>query len=91
MKPELRPEDLGGGSQYARNVEGVEAGILFKQMLDGSVKASLRSGGSLNVATVASSFGGGGHVRAAGCRMDGPLDEAISSMIQAVGKALVAL
>ncbi|SDT46788.1 phosphoesterase RecJ domain-containing protein [Paenibacillaceae bacterium GAS479] len=80
------PEDLEGLVNYARNVEGVEAGVLFKGMRDGSVKASLRSGGSLDVAAIASAFGGGGHIRAAGCRLDGT--EAMKSLLTAIGEAL---
>ncbi|QJC54344.1 bifunctional oligoribonuclease/PAP phosphatase NrnA [Paenibacillus albicereus] len=80
------PEDLEGLVNYARNVEGVEAGILFKGMRDGSVKASLRSGGTLDVAALASAFGGGGHVRAAGCRLEGEVQ--IDALLAAVGEAL---
>ncbi|MCM3745964.1 bifunctional oligoribonuclease/PAP phosphatase NrnA [Paenibacillus pasadenensis] len=83
------PEDLEGLVNYARNVEGVEAGVLFKGMRDGSVKASLRSGTTLDVSAIAASFGGGGHVRAAGCRLDGP--EAMPLLLAAIGEALESL
>lgn len=83
------PEDLEGIVNYALNVDGVEVGILFKESEDGSVKASLRSAGKADVAAIAQSFGGGGHVRAAGCRLEGPLKEAIEVMVDAVRKALI--
>lgn len=82
-------EDLEGIVNYALNVDGVEVGILFKETEDGAVKASLRSAGKANVAAIAQSFGGGGHVRAAGCRLEGPLSDAISHLVEAVRKALV--
>ncbi|MGM0880832.1 MAG: DHH family phosphoesterase [Bacillota bacterium] len=82
-------EDLEGIVNYALNVDGVEVGILFKETEDGAVKASLRSAGKANVAAIAQSFGGGGHVRAAGCRLEGPLSDAISQLVEAVRKALV--
>ncbi|CAM3935474.1 bifunctional oligoribonuclease/PAP phosphatase NrnA [Paenibacillus alkaliterrae] len=82
-------EDLEGIVNYALNVDGVEVGILFKEAEDGGVKASLRSAGKVNVAAIAQSFGGGGHVRAAGCRLDGPLPEAIQQLVDAVRKALI--
>ncbi|WP_424765748.1 DHH family phosphoesterase [Paenibacillus sp. sgz302251] len=82
-------EDLEGIVNYALNVDGVEVGILFKESEDGAVKASIRSAGKANVAAIAQTFGGGGHVRAAGCRLDGPLPDAIQQLVEAVRKALI--
>lgn len=82
-------EDMEGLVNYALNVEGVEVGILFKETEDGAVKASLRSAGKVNVAAIAQSFGGGGHVRAAGCRLEEQLQEAMAKLIDAVRKALI--
>ncbi|TFE24385.1 DHH family phosphoesterase [Cohnella luojiensis] len=81
-------EDLEGLVNYPRNIEGVEVGILFKQNGEESVKVSLRSAGRVNVAAVAQHFGGGGHVRAAGCRLTDPLSEAIDQVVGYVQKAL---
>jgi phosphoesterase RecJ-like protein len=74
-------EDLEGLVNFPRNMEGVEVGILFKENGTQSVKVSLRSAGSVNVAEVARHFGGGGHVRAAGCRLTVPLGEAIERIV----------
>ncbi|REK76552.1 DHH family phosphoesterase [Paenibacillus paeoniae] len=82
-------EDLEGIVNYALNVDGVEVGILFKETNDGAVKASMRSAGKADVAAIAQSFGGGGHVRASGCRLEGPLPDAMGSLVDAVRKALV--
>ena len=49
-----------------RSAENVEVGILFKIHSESEVKASLRSNDYVDVSEVAKSFGGGGHVRAAG-------------------------
>ncbi|MFC5532501.1 DHH family phosphoesterase [Cohnella yongneupensis] len=81
-------EDLEGLVNYPRNIEGVEVGLLFKVNGETSVKVSLRSAGKVNVAAVAQHFGGGGHVRAAGCRLTEPLDEVISQVVSVVRKAL---
>lgn len=81
-------EDLEGLVNYPRNIEGVEVGLLFKQNGQESVKVSLRSTGRVNVAVVAQHFGGGGHVRAAGCRLTDPLDEVIRKVVSVVQKAL---
>jgi bifunctional oligoribonuclease and PAP phosphatase NrnA len=81
-------EDLEGLVNYPRNIEGVEVGILFKQNGQQSVKVSMRSAGKVNVAAIAQLFGGGGHVRAAGCRLTEPLSEVIGQVVSAVQKAL---
>lgn len=81
-------EDLEGLVNYPRNIEGVEVGILFKQNGQESVKVSLRSAGLVNVAAIAQYFGGGGHVRAAGCRLTDPLPEVMNKVIAEVQKAL---
>ena len=84
-------EDLEGLVNYARNIEGVEVGMLFKVTESGEVKVSLRSAGAADVAAIAQSFGGGGHVRAAGCRVDGPIQDAMATVVDVVRKALDAV
>lgn len=81
-------EDLDGLVNYPRNIEGVEVGLLFKERGEGIVKVSLRSNGKADVALVAKSFGGGGHIRAAGCTVQGTLEEAIERVVKEVGLAL---
>ncbi|WP_281887561.1 bifunctional oligoribonuclease/PAP phosphatase NrnA [Paenibacillus sp. YYML68] len=81
-------EDTDGLVNYARNVEGVEVGLLFKEKKPGVVKVSFRSGGRANVAEIAQRFGGGGHVLASGCTIEGTLAEAIEQVVKEVGLAL---
>lgn len=82
------PDDLEGLIQYPRNIEGVEVGLLFKQVDSDKVKVSFRSAGSVDVAQVAKSFGGGGHVRASGCTMEGELNQVVEQVVAEVGRAL---
>ncbi|MDF9841337.1 MULTISPECIES: bifunctional oligoribonuclease/PAP phosphatase NrnA [unclassified Paenibacillus] len=81
-------EDLEGIVNYPRNIRGVEVGILFKVINEHAVKASLRSAGKVDVAALAQVFGGGGHTRAAGARIDGTLDEAVALVLQEVRRHL---
>lgn len=83
-----RNEDMEGLVNYARNVEGVEVGLLFKEKGPGLVKVSLRSSGTVNVAEVAASFGGGGHVRAAGCTVAASLPDAVDKVVKEVEAAM---
>ncbi|WP_127580700.1 DHH family phosphoesterase [Paenibacillus koleovorans] len=82
------PEDLDGLIQYPRNIEGVEVGLLFKQADERKVKVSFRSAGSVDVAQVAKTFGGGGHVRASGCTLEGELQEVIARVVEEVGRSI---
>lgn len=81
-------EDIEGIVNYILNVEEVEVGILFKESDSGVIKASIRSKGKVNVSEVAQSFGGGGHVRAAGCRLTTNMEESVNSLVEAIRKAL---
>ena len=58
-------EDVNGISALPRQIQGVEVGIVLKEKEEGW-KASLRSN-SVNVQEICGHFGGGGHMRAAGC------------------------
>jgi phosphoesterase RecJ-like protein len=44
----------------------IRVSIFFKENMEGLLRCSLRSKGNINVATIAQSFGGGGHKTAAG-------------------------
>ncbi|GGA39410.1 DHH family phosphoesterase [Paenibacillus physcomitrellae] len=81
-------EDLEGIVNYPRNITGVEVGMLFKVINDQAVKVSMRSAGKVDVAAVAQSFGGGGHVRAAGARLETTLEEAVIAVVERVKQEL---
>ncbi|KWX75628.1 DHH family phosphoesterase [Paenibacillus jilunlii] len=85
---EAANEDLEGIVNYPRNIRGVEVGILFKVIHERAVKASFRSAGKVDVAALAQVFGGGGHTRAAGARIDATLEDAIPIVLQEVRRHL---
>ncbi len=58
---------------YPRFVWGVEIAVLIRQVGEREYKFSLRSNGHVNVARLASLFGGGGHAKAAGFTRKGSL------------------
>ena len=84
---EASSEDLDGLIDYPRNIEGVEVGILFKQYGENSVKVSFRSNSYVDVAAIAQSFGGGGHVRASGCTIEGRLQDVVEHVVKEVGQS----
>lgn len=70
-----------------RSIMGVEVSALFRELDDGRAKVSLRAKSRVNVATIAKSFGGGGHEFAAGCNF-ATLTEAKAKITEAVLRAL---
>lgn len=73
----------------AFRVGSVEAAVLFVQEPEG-VRASLRSRGAIDVASVAQRFGGGGHPQAAGCRGNEAIEDFKRRLIAACRQALEA-
>lgn len=72
---------------FARYIEGVDVAVLFKAVEQDVTRVSMRSQ-KTDVAAVALSFGGGGHIRAAGCTVQAPLEEAKQQVLEAIGRAL---
>ncbi len=82
-KVEAKNGDHDGLVDIGRTIEGVEVSILLREA-DGYFKGSLRSNEYVNVSDVCMMFGGGGHIRAAGCAMHMPLFEAKEKIINEV-------
>ncbi|CAH2213976.1 DHH family phosphoesterase [Tepidibacter aestuarii] len=78
--------DVDGFVNYARDISGVEVGILFKQKRSNQIKVSLRSKSYVNVSEIAKVFGGGGHVRASGCTVNDSLENAKKRVVEEVIK-----
>ena len=72
---------------YPRYIDGVEAAVMFKQVEPNQTRVSMRSR-NVDVSAVALSFGGGGHVRAAGCTIGAPLPEAKKRLLEVLIKAV---
>ncbi|NLP37936.1 MAG: bifunctional oligoribonuclease/PAP phosphatase NrnA [Firmicutes bacterium] len=80
-------DDLDGIVNYAKNIEGVEVGLLFREQADGTVKVGLRSF-NVDVAKIAAAFGGGGHARAAGCSLHTDIQTAVNRVLTAVAREI---
>jgi phosphoesterase RecJ-like protein len=62
----------------------VDVAAFFSEISENYYRVSLRSKGSINVERVARKFGGGGHVNAAACKIEGPLEDVKSRMVQSI-------
>lgn len=82
------PKELDGIVNQLRVTKGTEAAVFLYESEDGSYKASFRVNGELNVAEIAESFGGGGHVKAAGCNIYGEIEDVIERILVEIKKRL---
>jgi phosphoesterase RecJ-like protein len=75
-----------GFVNYPRSIRGVEVAIFFRQLEANLFKVGFRSKGKVNVAAFSAALGGGGHHNAAGCTVEGSLEEvkaAVYSIVEA--------
>ena len=86
---EVTKKDLDGIIEQLRQTRGVEVAIFLYEMETQKYKVSLRSKNKVDVSKIASFFGGGGHVRAAGCTMDGTVHDIINNISIHIEQALL--
>lgn len=60
---------------HAMAIEGVQVAVVLKEEAKGRFRISLRSRDGVDVNRIAAAFGGGGHRRASGCRIEKPVEE----------------
>jgi len=81
-------EDLEGIVDIPRSIEGTQVGLLFRDTSKGEVKVSFRSNGDVDVNALARTFDGGGHVKASGAVVPGPMDRAIEAVLERTRQAV---
>lgn len=81
-------DDLDGIVEHPRSIAGVRLALLFRQIAGGKVKVSFRSMGTVDVAALAHQFGGGGHAKASGASLDGPLADAQARVLEIARRQL---
>jgi phosphoesterase RecJ-like protein len=78
--------DLADGDEVldlVRAVRRVEVVLLLREQRHGAVRLSARSKGDFDVHALAGRFGGGGHRRASGATLEGPLERARDGLVEA--------
>ena len=80
-------EDADSLVDFIAGVPGTSAAFLFSEE-DGRIRVSMRTSQDLNAAEMAQSFGGGGHPRAAGCTVDGSIDEVKRRLLEEARRRL---
>lgn len=84
----VRKGDMEGIASLPLQAETVEVGVTIRQKEKELFRISVRSASKTDVSAICGKFGGGGHIRAAGCTLSGSLDTIKKSIIDEVEKAL---
>ena len=82
------PEDTDGFVNFPLKYREVIISFLAKEMPDNTVRCSLRSKGTLNVAKIAQEFGGGGHINAAGFRSELDIEQTLAQTLAKISRHL---
>lgn len=72
-KSNAKMEDTEGIVSFIREIAPVEIAIILKEFKEEEIKVSMRSKRFIDVSQICASFGGGGHIRAAGCTINYPM------------------
>ncbi len=94
MRTKTSAEDLEDFINFPRLMHGVEVALLFREVLPSIpqkpivCKISFRSNGQFDVAKFAERYGGGGHRNAAGCSIEGTIEEVEKKVITELQREL---
>ena len=82
------PKELDGIVEQLRLTRGVEVAVFIYEIKTQEFKVSLRSKSKVDVNKIASYFSGGGHVRAAGCTMQGSIYDVMNNLLKQIEKEI---
>lgn len=85
---QVEPKDLDGIVNQLLNIEGIDCAIFMYQTGVLEYKVSLRSNEKVDVSRVAGYFGGGGHMRAAGCTLQGTFHDCVNNLSLQIEKSM---
>lgn len=88
VKLQAEPSDFNGVINRLKSVRGVDCAVFMYEIENDNYKISLRTSDKLDATKVTSVFGGGGHMRAAGCNMYGTASQVIEKLIAEIDKNL---
>ncbi len=88
---QLTEDDVDDISGFARRIEGVELAALLRELPEGTVKISVRSGKRYDAGAICAKLGGGGHFGAAGASVCGTPEAAEKALLRAILECYPAL
>ena len=82
----IEKDDTNSTSEMLLKIEGMEISLFVREEEDGSLKGSFRANDRYNVNKIASIFGGGGHIKAAGFKTDLSFEEILEKTYEELKK-----
>ena len=80
--------ELEGIAGFPLQVEGAQVSVVMKEYEENVFRISMRSADWVNVSDICQTLGGGGHIKAAGCTIEGTAEEAKNVILEAVAKGM---
>lgn len=80
--------EFEGLASIPLSVEGVKIGITVKQRHEDVFKISVRTDDEIDASSFCQAFGGGGHIRAAGCEIRGSFEEVKEKLLEQAKRVL---
>lgn len=81
------PEETQMYVNVIKSLKTVKVAVLLRQM-DSQVKVSFRTSEGIDGSKLAGLWGGGGHKRASGCTIDGPIEDVEKEVVRKTGEFL---
>lgn len=82
----LTEDDIDSISGFARSIEGVEIGIMIREVEDGLGKLSVRTGTRYDASALCQELGGGGHAGAASASVSGGIAGARAAILSVLSR-----
>ena len=82
----IENDDTNSTSEMLLKIEGMEISLFVREEEDSSLKGSFRANDKYNVNKIASIFGGGGHIKAAGFKTDLSFEEILEKTYEELKK-----
>ena len=82
----IEKDDTDGAAEMLLKIERMELSLFVREDVDGSLKGSFRANDKYNVNKIASIFGGGGHIKAAGFKTNLSFEEILEKTYQELEK-----
>jgi phosphoesterase RecJ-like protein len=80
--------DADGLAEFLAKAKGADVTLLLRELGPAETRVSVRTSDAVDATAIAGQFGGGGHVRRAGCTVPRHVDQAIALVLAASRQAL---
>ena len=74
--------DADGIAEFMAQAKGADISLFLRELRSDETRVSIRTSAAVSAAEIARPFGGGGHVRRAGCTVRGPLQQAVTEVLE---------